>query len=143
MTTIFTTLEAISCCHIGCGIVFGIEASYREELKRTHGSFYCPNGHSQHFTAETDAERIQKQLKRTEDCLTYARQSADQLRGRVKVQERQISARKGVITRFKRRLVAGRCVCCSKQFKDLETHMKNQHPKFNPEKGAEVLSVKA
>jgi hypothetical protein len=64
------------------------------------------------------------------------------LRGRTKVQERQIAARKGIITRMKRRLVAGRCVCCSKQFKDLETHMKARHPSFDPEKGAEALTEK-
>lgn len=143
MTTIFTTLTSTSCCHTGCGVVFGIESGYMDDLKKSHGSFCCPNGHRQHFTAETEAERLKRQLQQTENCLSYARKDVERLRGTVKVRDRQVSARKGIITRMKRRLVAGRCVCCSKQFKDLESHMKNQHPSFDPEKAAQVLSEKA
>lgn len=138
-----TVMEYITCCHTGCGIQFGIEADYVKRLRQTHAWFYCPNGHHQHFPGETEAERLQRQLKQTEECLTYARQDVDRLKGRTKMQDRQIAARKGIITRMKRRLVAGRCVCCSKQFKDLETHMANRHPKFNPEKAAEALTEKA
>lgn len=135
------------CCNEKCGVSFGMEEQYREQKKKDHTLFYCPNGHGQHYTAKTAVEaerdRLAKQLASTERCLQFAREAEATYRSRTKVQERQISARKGIITRMKRRLVAGRCVCCSRQFKDLETHMHSQHPDFNPEKGAQVLSEKS
>lgn len=144
MTTFVTTvLNPVTCCQTGCGVQFGIEAEYQARLRETHAWFYCPNGHVQHYSAENEAERLKRQLQQTESCLTYARQDVDRLRGTVKVRDRQVSARKGIITRMKRRLVAGRCVCCSRQFKDLESHMKNQHPKWSPEKAVEVLAAKS
>ena len=143
--TLITQLVSEVC--YSCGVTFGMEAQYRNQKLKEHSLFHCPNGHGQHYVAKTEVEkerdRLATQLKQTENCLTYARQDVDRLRGRTKVQERQIAARKGIITRMKRRLVAGRCVCCSKQFKDLETHMANRHPRFNPEKAAEALSQKS
>jgi hypothetical protein len=41
---------------------------------------------------------------------------------------------------MKRRVAKGICVCCSKKFKDLETHMKEEHPDWNPDKAAEALA---
>lgn len=32
---------------------------------------------------------------------------------------------------------------CQCQFKDLERHMQTQHPKFDPDKGADALAGKA
>lgn len=144
MTTFITTvLNAVTCCHTGCGVQFGIEADYMARLRQTHDGFYCPNGHRQHFNAETEAERLKRQLQLTENCLTNTRNSLTHMGERARAAERSVTARKGVVTRMKRRLVAGRCICCSKQFKDLEAHMKTRHPKFDPEKGAQVLSEKS
>lgn len=139
--TVISTLVPQTCGE--CGIVFGLERTYRERLVSEHGDFYCPNGHGRRFTGETEADRLKRQLQQTQRCLDFARGDVAVYKGRVKTAERQIAARKGIITRMKRRLVAGRCVCCLKQFKDLETHMANRHPKFNPEKAAEALTEKA
>ena len=51
-------IKRITCC--SCGVLFWIEETYYDRLKEKHTSFYCPNGHAQHFTAETDAEKYRK-----------------------------------------------------------------------------------
>lgn len=144
MTTFITTaLNPVTCCHIGCGVQFGIEADYMKRLRETHEWFYCPNGHQQHFTGETEAERLKRQLTQTEACLTYARADTQRARERANHTENRLRSTKGVVTRMKRKIVAGRCVCCSRQFKDLESHMKVQHPKWDPDKAADALTAKA
>jgi hypothetical protein len=125
-----------------CGIHFGLEKSFREKRLEDRRNFHCPNGHEVHYLGKTEAERLREQLRLTENSLTYARQDVDRLRSSVKVKDRQIAARKGIITRFKRRIVAGRCVCCSRQFKDLEAHMDKRHPNFDPERAAEIIASK-
>lgn len=143
--TTFTSLalEAITCCHTGCGVRSGIEVDYISRLRETHAWFYCPNGHRQQFPQETEAERLKRQLTLTENSLTFARGDTQRARDRAKHAEARLRGTKGVVTRMRRRLVAGRCVCCSKQFKDLETHMKSRHPKWNPDRAAEALTEKA
>lgn len=51
-------IKKITCCN--CGVLFWVEESHYNELKAKHTSFNCPNGHPQHFTAETDAEKYRK-----------------------------------------------------------------------------------
>lgn len=144
MTTFITiALSPVTCCHVGCGVQFGIEAEYMARLRQTHGGFYCPNGHVQYYLRETEAERLKRQLAQTEQCLTFARADTQRARERASHTENRLRGTKGVVTRMKRRLTAGRCVCCTRQFKDLETHMRTQHPKWNPDKAAEALSAKA
>lgn len=141
---IITVVETIVAQRCGsCGLLFGMEQQYRDRKIREHGDFYCPNGHLRQFIAETEAERLKKQLAQTEQCLSIARADTQRARERADHTENRLRSTKGVITRMKRKIVAGRCVCCSRQFKDLESHMKVQHPKWDPDKAAEALSAKA
>jgi uncharacterized Zn finger protein (UPF0148 family) len=126
-----------------CGVWFGLESNHRAKLVRENGSFYCPNGHSRRFVGQTEAERLREQLRRTEVCLANAREDARIQRQNRRVAERKTSAQKGVVTRMKRRISKGRCVCCSREFKDLGRHMANQHPKWNPDKHAAAIEAQA
>jgi hypothetical protein len=47
-----------TCCKEGCGIAFWIEENYHDSLLVTKRSFYCPNGHSQSYTGESDKAKI-------------------------------------------------------------------------------------
>lgn len=144
ITQSFISLVSEVCCEKNCGVTFALEEGYRNQKLKDHTNFYCPNGHGQHYTAKTAVEaerdRLKNQLQLTENCLANTRQSLTHMGERARSAERSVQARKGVITRMKRRLVAGRCVCCSRQFKDLEKHMQAEHPKWNPEKGAEAIA---
>lgn len=141
MITVIETIVEQRCGE--CGILFGMEKAYRDRKIEEHGSFFCPNGHIRRFIEKTEAERLRDQLRQTELCLTISRQDTQRARDRASRTEFRLRSTKGVVTRMKRKIVAGRCVCCSRQFKDLEKHMKVEHPKWDPDKAAEVLSEKA
>lgn len=113
---------------INCGCLFGINTEMRGELLRTHKDFYCPNGHGQHFTAETEAARLRRRLERSKSQLSSMQDQYD-------ASERQRRAYKGHVTRLKRRISKGICPCCDKQFKDVARHMKSQHPMFSHGRG--------
>lgn len=40
-------LVAVTCAE--CGMVFGIERDWRDKLVKSHGQFFCTNGHTQYF----------------------------------------------------------------------------------------------
>lgn len=53
-------LEPVECCN--CGVVFGISAYHNKQFLESHKWFYCPNGHPQHYTGKTEAEKLSEQL---------------------------------------------------------------------------------
>jgi hypothetical protein len=127
-TTAWTTLEAVTCC--ACGTAFGMAKELRESRLQDHKSFYCPNGHSQHYAGETDEEKLRKENKRLaqqRDWAYTARQAADE---RADAAEKSRAAIKGHQTRLKKRIAAGVCPCCNRSFKDLQAHMAGQHPNY-------------
>lgn len=146
-TSLFLAFEHVSCYK--CGVVFGIESSHNAVLRETHRDFYCPNGHAQHWLAETDAERLAKELRAQRDQTArekHWREQAETRARNIRLEkehvERRLRGTKSVVTRMKRRAIAGRCPCCSHEFKDLKRHMKTQHPRFDPDRAAEALSEK-
>lgn len=144
MTTLLVTLVKCTCAQ--CGVVFGLEATHEAKLRQSHDGFHCPNGHSLCFNGKTEAEkerdRLKEQLRITDNVLLSTRQSLEHMGARARSAEKSVSVRKGVITRMKRRIAAGRCVCCKHEFKDLERHMKKRHPRFDPEKHVAALEAK-
>jgi hypothetical protein len=137
--TVHTTLVPVT-CH-SCAVVFGIEKELQKRRLNDGESFFCTNGHSQAY-CDTEADRLRKQLKNTEDCLKNSRDEAQRQRNLKEATERSLRGTKAVVTRMKRRVVKGQCVCCSRKFKDLATHMKVEHPDWNPDKAAEALAAK-
>lgn len=150
MTTVIvtSTLQGVTCCT--CGVLFGLTSEYIAERRRDHEWFRCPNGHSQHYSGETEAEKLARQLKAKNDELARVRAAHDQTHARldsaraeVRHQERRINGYKGVVARVKRRVSSGSCPCCSMKFKNLREHMQTEHPGWNPEKGADALGGKS
>ncbi|MEX1185350.1 MAG: hypothetical protein WEA80_02015 [Gemmatimonadaceae bacterium] len=139
--TVLTTINAVTCC--SCGVLFGLENGHQARLRKSHEGFYCPNGHIQYYLAQTEIERkawqLARDLENTERCLKYAREGAAKVRLQRDAANRSVTARKGVITKMKRRAKAGRCPCCSEVFKNLRAHMKTNHPKYEPEKHVAAL----
>jgi hypothetical protein len=152
--TITETFDGIAVQHMNCwcGIAFAIpmtlyEHYVRENDSRNRYNLFCPLGHSMIPAGKSESDKLRDQLAAEK----HAREQA-QAHGRFLSQrltevydekthvEHRLRGTKAVITRMKRRAVAGRCPCCSHQFKDLERHMKTQHPKFDPEKGADALA---
>lgn len=46
-----------------CDIVFAVNNEYYKMLVKEHKSFYCPNGHSQHFISKTEAQILNERLE--------------------------------------------------------------------------------
>jgi hypothetical protein len=139
-----------------CGIVFAIPRSlynhYVAENDRLAGSYglHCPLGHSFIPAGKSEAERLRDELAREKHRAEQAQAEARQEREwryaanrATERAERRVAARKGVATRLKRKIAAGRCPCCSHQFKNLAQHMKVEHPKWDPERAADALEAKA
>lgn len=123
------TFEATTCCK--CGISFAVDAQVRRRWQEKGESFYCPNGHSQHYI-ETDIQKLKKQLERAErDRDWYQKNSASERAAREKT-ERRLTATKGAKTRMANRIKHGVCPCCNRTFQNVLQHMATKHPDFSP-----------
>lgn len=100
-------LSTIVCA--ACGMEFGAPEDWVSRRREDHASFYCPAGHAQQFLAETDAEKLRKEL---------ARRSADL----VEAQARAVAAEKKLA-----RVAHGVCPKCKRSFRELERHMATKH----------------
>ena len=96
-----------------CGIVFGMPTDFQRTRERDKSAFYCPNGHGQVYTRTTEQD-LEDQLERTRDALAAARGT--------------LAATKGHLTRTKKRLAAGVCPYCHRNFVALGKHIRGQHP---------------
>ena len=107
VVTITEKLSIENC--IACGMAFGMPSAVEKGRRRDHKSFYCPNGHGQHYAAENEEEKLRRQLTDAMARETSLRDESD---------------------RIKRRIANGVCPCCNRTFKHLGRHMKNKHPTF-------------
>jgi hypothetical protein len=81
MKTVNTVEE--TCCK--CGTVFAMDEELQALRKRDGDSFYCPNGHGQHYT-QTDATTISD--------LRAKLKEAEQERDEAKIEMRQMLCEK-------------------------------------------------
>lgn len=133
------TIVAVSCgvCHV----LFGMEKAHHQRASDNGTHFFCPNGHEIWYS-ETETGRLKRELVREKQRTEQANAEIDSKRHQIRVLDKQVAARKGIATRLKRKLSAGRCPCCSHKFKELAVHMKTEHPNFDPEKAASALAKK-
>lgn len=127
------TLKPETCCVCGC--VFGISTKQREALLESHSYFYCPNGHSQHYTGKTEEQKrieaLEKErdaLKRTKEWLEKDVEFERTARKEIKA---KLTATRGQLTKTKKRVANGVCPCCTRSFTNLRRHMQTQHPDFD------------
>lgn len=120
-----TTIETIdftleTCCN--CGVPFFMPTDfYKQKLNNPNESFYCPNGHGQHYTGKTEAQKLREKLERLEK----EKQEQEEL-----LQNRwldELNEKKKLEKQLKR-LHKGVCPCCNRSFINLQQHMKKQHP---------------
>lgn len=115
----YTTDMVAECC-CNCGIPFLIPDNYYKMLKRTGVSFYCPNGHGQHYSVgETEAQKLKRQLQQKENELAQATSSKIQLENQLNKANKKL-----------KQVAAGQCPCCDKTYVHLANHMAKKHPEF-------------
>lgn len=139
-----------------CGLPFALPESLFREYERANDakpssmSLYCPLGHAMTRGASNRVKELQEQVARERAEKDQLKETVRHYRGRVeeevqerKRQERRVNGYKGALGRVKRRVAKGTCPCCSRKFKDLEAHMKTEHPSWDPDKHAAAEAAKA
>lgn len=104
-----------------CGVTIPIEKSHKEALVRSQVNYFCINGHSQHFIAETEESKLKKQLAAEK----IKRETAER-EAQYQKEQREREAKK--FERHKKRVANGVCPCCNRTFVNLMRHMKTKHP---------------
>lgn len=114
-----------------CGVLFAMPVELRQNRRETRDSFYCPNGHGMAYTVN-EAERLRKEL-------TMVRQTVEWEQERANRAEGSLRATKAVVTRMKRRAMAGACPFgCHRTFVDLQRHIVSKHADETVETAGEV-----
>lgn len=126
-----TRLVTESC--YSCGVVFAMPEDLRRELLDNHArSFYCPNGHGQHYTGKTAAQKQRERAERLEQQLASRAEDLRVQRAETETARRKLAATKGQLTKTRRRAANGVCPCCNRSFVNVARHVSSQHPEFDP-----------
>ena len=111
-----------SCCN--CNVKFAMTKEMYESRLEDGNLFYCPNGHSQHYTKRQDIEKEMQSIKQS------MQSSIEFWRDRAKGEKKEVIKYKKNLTRIKNRVKNGVCPCCNRSFENLHDHIKTKHPKF-------------
>ena len=85
----------VSTC--SCGITWAAPEDWIAEKRKTHETFYCPNGCNRYFPEENKEEKLKRQLNDVQDCCVRYERKSEEL-GRSNI------ALKGHLTRKKKQL---------------------------------------
>src|SRR4051812_3178393 len=94
--------QATDCCI--CGVGFAMETGLYAQRRADRKSFWCPNGHSQHFTGETDDERQIAHLRRQLEIAQADARRAQQSREWAEQRTKGANIAAGLAKAAKRRL---------------------------------------
>jgi hypothetical protein len=128
------TFEVFHCAN--CGVPYAVTKDFEQRRRSDKKSFYCPNGHTQWFGGETDADRAQRLAGQLDQERTRNQQLRDEAEARRRQLDYQKRARKAVSTRLrglKQRVGNGVCPCCNRTFSQLARHMAAEHPTYAAE----------
>jgi hypothetical protein len=125
---LLVTLEPITCCHTDCGITFAAPDVWMRARRDDHSSWYCPNGHRQHFTGPTEEDKLRRKVAELQGNYDWMRESRDHYRGQLEHSDRSRRALKGTVTKMRKRAIAGMCQFCRRTFAHVQRHVESQHP---------------
>jgi hypothetical protein len=92
--------KTIDCC--SCGFLFAIPESVLREWRDSHVTFHCPSCNvSQHFTAESDAEKYKKQMRQYKASYEDKLNCCVELKEEVQHQKHRINGYKGALVKAK------------------------------------------
>lgn len=113
------TMATETCCN--CGVLFGMPLPLQETFQNDPDKyFYCPNGHSQHYSESTEQKlrkEAERKLREKENELIRAANNRLELERDLKKSRKDL-----------KRLQSGVCTCCKRTFTNLKQHMETQHP---------------
>ena len=97
-----TAYRPVNCCRCGCG--FALPDGFVRARREDHKTFFCPNGHANHFPQQTEEERLRADLEWAERRAANAAKRADNIAEQRDAERRRSAALKGVVTRTKNRI---------------------------------------
>jgi hypothetical protein len=83
----------VTCCEDRCGIEFCLPKSVYERRLEDHKLFYCPNGHSQHFAAESESEKKIRAARKSADWWREYAHSVERQRDEARHEVRSLRSR--------------------------------------------------
>ena len=107
-----------------CGCEFAMTMDFYKNRQRMKDTFYCPAGHSQHYTGKSDIQ-LRREAEARERAALDQLQAAEAETKRVKRELKQTQAEQN---RQAQRSRGGVCPCCDRSFVQLARHMKTKHP---------------
>lgn len=113
------------CCE--CRMPFAITMDMQRARRDDHKWFYCPQGHPQHYTGPSEADKLRGEVEKQRQEVERQRQMREaEAARRLRVeQERDEVAR--AHNRMRTRVMNGVCPCCNRTFQNLMQHMKTEH----------------
>ncbi len=121
----FTETLTVKTCPV-CFIRYAAPEGMFTRIDERGGSWYCPQGHSLHFT-KTQLKQAQERAESLERSLKYERTRNVALTDQKEATERSLRATKGVLTKTRKRIHNGVCPHCHRTFKDVAAHMQSRH----------------
>lgn len=134
---------AVMTCPIdGCYIAYAIPERLRADAqKQGNGkiTWYCPNGHLLGFYGKSDVEKERDdalaEAERAKQRARWAREDAaaavaerDQAKADARAQKARGTRFKNERDKIRRRIAAGECPCCGRNFRQVRIHMAMMHP---------------
>lgn len=123
-----------TCC--SCGTVFAMDADLRQRLlDKPSTSFYCPRGHSQHYTATSEAQRLKDENERLKQRLDLERRTHEAAMHGEQIRRGKAEA---ALRRTTERVNAGVCPYCNRTVAQLARHVHTKHPDQAPHPSGKV-----
>ena len=110
--------ETLTVVHCTCGIPFAIPDSLNQQAFDHGKSIFCPVGHKWHYT-----ETMEQELRKAKEKAARIQANLDQA-------EASLIAQRAATKRFQnklKRVEAGVCPHCRRNFQNLRRHMASKH----------------
>lgn len=87
-----------------CGVLFAMPRTLTDRHKRDHESFYCPNGHTQHYVSKSDVELAKEEAAKLKVVVQQKEQAISCKKNVIKNQDYRIRSLKGQITKLRKKI---------------------------------------
>jgi DNA-binding transcriptional regulator YiaG len=124
MTSSFTKIQqyAIVTCY-KCSVPFGMTQELQEKRRSDGKSFWCPNGHEQHYTGGKTAKQLREELEKKNEEIQRGLNRQHELEREVQDSQRKHRA-------LRTKIFNGKCPCCDQVFDNVLQHMHAQHADY-------------
>ena len=137
MTRFFTHSEADYALDVcpSCGVLHAFPRILYDAARRkkVNGSITCPNGHSWHYTGDTELEIVRRERDHLKQQMAYKDDMINRVLADRDKATKELKATTKQLKAVKTRTGNGVCPCCHRTFSQLQRHMNTKHPEFKAE----------